>query len=309
MTKNVREKSGVFKNACSRWIATCVDVFEHPVLDKGPYDRRSAWLWMIANAAWKDKTVNHKGRPLELKRGQLIAGRAFLAETWGWSEQNVRTFISLLVANGMLEINQSGGHYANVVSVSNYEAYQSTKENGDQSSNQSLTSVQPEPNQTCTKTTSYTIKDSGETREREEANRLAREAYERGLAIKGGKTAKSARAVQRTKGELDGSAGITLENGKLIVVNGSAATLVSEFPGIDLAAVCNRAAPELMRCNYPTRDDAMAVLRKWAQIAQETAGKPAQKAAEPDFAAMTKGTVRHAKPAPGSVMFPEVHGA
>ena len=126
-------------------------------------------------------------------------------------------------------------------------------------------------------------------------------------SAKGGKTAKSARAQLRTKGELDGSTGITLENGKLSVTNGSSAALASEFPGIDLAAVCNRAAPELMRQNYPTHDDAMAVLRKWAQIAQETASKPTQKAAEPDFAAMTKGTVRHAKPAPGSVMFPEVH--
>lgn len=156
MTKNVREKSGVFKNACSRWIATCVDVFEHPVLDKGPYDRRSAWLWMIANAAWKDKTVNHKGRPLELKRGQLIAGRAFLAETWGWSEKQVRIFIELLADENMIEKGQSNGHYANVVSICNYDAYQSPQEMDSQRKGQSAASAGPEQGQTLTNTTNIT---------------------------------------------------------------------------------------------------------------------------------------------------------
>lgn len=98
------------------------------------------------------------------------------------------------------------------------------------------------------------------------ADELARQAYLDGLAIKAGKTAKSARAIQRTKGELDGSRGITLIDGKLTVVNGSAATLADEFPGIDLTAVCNRAAPDLSKTPYPSYGDAMAVLRKWAQI-------------------------------------------
>lgn len=99
-----------------------------------------------------------------------------------------------------------------------------------------------------------------------EADELARQAYLAGLAIKAGKAAKSARSIQRTKGELDGSRGITLIDGKLTVVNGSAATLAEEFPGIDLTAVCNRAAPDLSKTSYPSYGDAMAVLRKWAQI-------------------------------------------
>lgn len=98
------------------------------------------------------------------------------------------------------------------------------------------------------------------------ADDLHRLAYQRGLAIKGGVTAKSARAKIRTKGELDGSAGIEFADGKLRVFNGSAAALTADFPGIDLASVCDRAGPDLARMHYPTRDDAMAVLRKWARI-------------------------------------------
>lgn len=143
----------------TRWVRTTVEMLDHEIL-QGPYDRRSAWLWLIAHAAWKDKRVSHKGRPLELKRGQVLAGRAFLAETWGWSEQNVRTFIHLLVADGMVILNQSGGHFANVLTICNYDKYQSANDDSqpvDQPEpNQSLTSVQPEPNQTLTIDTSST---------------------------------------------------------------------------------------------------------------------------------------------------------
>lgn len=140
-----------------------------------------------------------------------------------------------------------------------------------------------------------------------EVDRQWAQAYAESERIKAGKTAKSQRAEQRTTGELDGSKGITLTEGKLTLAEGPAAVLAEEFPGVDVASVCNKSAPELMRHRYPTTADAMAVLRKWAQIARETSSKPPPKAAEPNFAEMTKGVVRHAKPAPGSVMLPELH--
>ncbi len=142
---------------CTAWIRTCVDVFDHPTLDSGPYDRRSAWLWMIAKASRLDRRINHKGKPLEIKRGQLLGSRKFLAEKWGWSEQSVRTFLNALTIDGMIEINQSNGHYANVITICNYDAYQSAPKKENQSNNQSLTSAQPEPNQTLTENTKDSI--------------------------------------------------------------------------------------------------------------------------------------------------------
>jgi len=98
------------------------------------------------------------------------------------------------------------------------------------------------------------------------ADELAVQALEAGLRIKGGATAKSARARQRTKGELDGSGGVLFENGKLSVMNGAAAALLMDFPKINLAEVCDRAGPEVSKFSYPSTDDAMAVVRKWARI-------------------------------------------
>jgi hypothetical protein len=146
----------------TRWIRVSVESFEHGVLDKGPYDRRSAWLWLIANAAWRDKRINHKGKPLVLKRGQVLAGRKFLAETWGWGEQMVRSFLLMLHDEHMVETNQSNGHFANVITICNYEKYQTASEKEGQSNNQSATSAQPVSNQTCTSSTSYTNKTSSD---------------------------------------------------------------------------------------------------------------------------------------------------
>lgn len=142
---------------CSAWIRTCVDVFDHPVLDNGPFDRRSAWLWMIAKANRFDNRVSHKGKPLEIKRGQLLAGRAFLADKWGWSEKQVRLFLDLLHAENMIEKGQSNGHYANIITICNYDVYQTApaKKQPEQGpvQGQSAASAGPEQGQTLTVST------------------------------------------------------------------------------------------------------------------------------------------------------------
>lgn len=150
---NVGDLNGENK---TRWFSTSVEIFDHPVLNVGPFDRRSAWQWLIANAAWKTKRVNHKGKMIDLDRGQVLIGRAFLAETWGWSEQTVRTFVKILVAENMLELNQSGGHFANIATICNYDKYQARQPERNQSINQSVTSVQPVSNQTLTRNTNTT---------------------------------------------------------------------------------------------------------------------------------------------------------
>lgn len=250
----------------ARWVRVSVETFDHEILDTGRYDRRSAWLWLITNAAWKERRVNHKGRPITLKRGQLLGARSFLAEKFGWGEQELRTFLKLLVTNAMVEINQSSGHFANVITICNYEKYQSTENTKGQSSNQSLTSVQPVPNQISTKDTSYTNNTPGVSAS---ADEIARQAYLDGLRIKQGSVAKSARAEHRVKGELDGTHGIKFADGKLEVFNGVRSALEQDFPGIDLAAVCDRAGPEVAKFSYPNASEALSVIRKWARITGE----------------------------------------
>ena len=159
--------------SCSRWIAVCVDMFDHDILAKGPFDRRSAWLWLIANAAWKDRRVNHKGKPLELKRGQVLAGRAHLADVWGWGEKQVRNFLDLLQSENMIEKGQSDGHYANVITVCNYDVYQNAGGSENQSKGQSGASAGPERGQTYTSDTNTTREENNNQQHLEPARASA----------------------------------------------------------------------------------------------------------------------------------------
>ncbi len=103
-------------------------MLEHPSL-KGEFDRRSAWLWLIANAAWKDHRTRTRGGIVELKRGQVIGGLEFLAKTWGWSVKRVRTFLGELTDEGMIEKGQANNQYASIITICNYDKYQTREEN------------------------------------------------------------------------------------------------------------------------------------------------------------------------------------
>lgn len=138
------------KTMAARWVRVSVEMLNHPALDHGPFDRRSAWLWLITNAATRDKTVNHKGKPFPLKRGQVLAGRAYLASVWNWSEKQVRLFLELLASENMVEKGQSNGHFANVLTISNYGKYQDVVGKRDQKEGQSAASAGPEQGQTVT---------------------------------------------------------------------------------------------------------------------------------------------------------------
>ena len=42
----------------SGWFRTQRDIFKHPMWEDDPLSKREAWMWLIANAAWKD--TRHK---------------------------------------------------------------------------------------------------------------------------------------------------------------------------------------------------------------------------------------------------------
>jgi hypothetical protein len=141
----------------ARWVRTSTEMYEHDFFGDEPYDQRSAWGWMIAAAAWKKRRVRHKGKMIDLERGQLLAGRDFLAKQFHWGEKKVRNFLDRLAAEKMIEKGQSNGHYANVITICNYDRYQSVDKSEGQSKGQSGASVGPERGQTLTKDTKVTI--------------------------------------------------------------------------------------------------------------------------------------------------------
>jgi uncharacterized protein YdaU (DUF1376 family) len=78
-------------------------------------------------------------------------------------------------------------------------------------------------------------------------------------------------ALARRMGELDGSRGILFHEGKLEIAGDAADALLTDFPGLDLTAICNRASLDVAKLNSPTFEAGMSALRKAAQYALEDA--------------------------------------
>lgn len=130
------------------WYAASRDMLDHPVVgihvpapraSKGrrPIQPFAAWHWMIARANYAST---------RLERGQLVVGREHLALEWQWSEQNVRTFLKNLRAHDMVRSNQITNQKGTLLTICNYDKYQS----GQPETNQQTTINSPEPNQELT---------------------------------------------------------------------------------------------------------------------------------------------------------------
>ena len=95
---------------------------DHPVLQGEPYDRRSAWAWLIEEAKWQDRRCDIAGHIIQLKRGQLSHSTRFMGRAWGWSEARVRRFLTRLKIDAMIDAETDAGRY--LLTIRNYEKYQ-----------------------------------------------------------------------------------------------------------------------------------------------------------------------------------------
>jgi hypothetical protein len=103
------------------------ELVDHPAFD-GPFDERSAWLWLLSEAAWANhrKTVN--GIVLDLVRGELGVSQRYLAECWQWDRSKVRRFLDKLFAKQMIERRMVLGTTRNsaitVIRICNFDHWQ-----------------------------------------------------------------------------------------------------------------------------------------------------------------------------------------
>lgn len=98
-------------------------IFDHPVLSsREPFSRREAWLWIVAEAAWKPRTFRSNGQQIMLARGQLSHSVRFLADKWGWSKSAVARFLDVLQTETMIEKVAGTGQI--IITVCNFDSYQ-----------------------------------------------------------------------------------------------------------------------------------------------------------------------------------------
>lgn len=155
------------QQVAGNWIAVSRDMRDHPVVGmgqpvppadpaRGSYSRYEAWQDLIMEAQYRPFEIRNKGKVITLQRGQLMAARAWLARRWNWTEKTVRGFISRLESEIMAKSEsvqskgQRTGHYSNVLTICNYDIYQTALEllrlSEGQSKVQSRASEGPESN-------------------------------------------------------------------------------------------------------------------------------------------------------------------
>lgn len=104
----------------SGFIALHREAFSHPLLKDA--DRFRAWFWLVAHAAWKPTKHDARGHTIAVDRGQICAGREYLAKEWGWSPSAVERFLKRLETEQMIE--RQAGQMKTVITICNYDKYQ-----------------------------------------------------------------------------------------------------------------------------------------------------------------------------------------
>ena len=132
----------------SGWFSVKRGMLDHPIFHKRP-DRTYIWLWMLDMAAYQDTRQDAGGKPVEVKRGQLLTSYRQIEAATGVGMQVIRTLFKLLSNERSINTDTSNGRL--LITISNYEKYQ-------RGSSQASTAANTEPTQSQhTKETSKQI--------------------------------------------------------------------------------------------------------------------------------------------------------
>ena len=96
---------------------------DNPVFSSSrSFDRRSAWIWLIENACFKDTKQDVLGKTIKVERGYLYCSLSQLVREWSWSEKAVRTFLKRLSNDHMIDMYTGDGKTR--IFIVNYDVYQ-----------------------------------------------------------------------------------------------------------------------------------------------------------------------------------------
>lgn len=100
------------------------------------YSVNEAWRDLLHECRFADGHVMNGGRKMLLKRGELTGAVSWLAHRWNWTPMTVRVFLDKLERDGMIarhvpgasENNKHNGKVTTVITVCNYDKFQTQPE-------------------------------------------------------------------------------------------------------------------------------------------------------------------------------------
>jgi hypothetical protein len=105
-------------------------VFDNPALCGEIFNKVTAWLWLVSEAAWDNRTVRVAQYVINLSRGQLVCSLRYLAKKWDWEYKRVDRFLAKLRNEGMIRTGTEDG--ITVVTIIGYDELQSAERAGQQ---------------------------------------------------------------------------------------------------------------------------------------------------------------------------------
>lgn len=103
----------------------------HPLFAKDKtWDSRSAWIFIIESACYRNTRYNCLGNVVDVERGSFFTTRRELSDAWNWSDRSVRTFLTRLQKEEMITLKTDQGKTQ--IFVMNYDTYQFTSQETDQ---------------------------------------------------------------------------------------------------------------------------------------------------------------------------------
>lgn len=105
------------------------DLWDDTAFRDDEFSQREAWIWMIAEASWKQRTRRIGSQEITLERGQLAGSVRFFAERWKWTPARVFRYFDMLKNRNMIEC--SAGTAATVITICKYDTYQNPIRSGE----------------------------------------------------------------------------------------------------------------------------------------------------------------------------------
>jgi hypothetical protein len=108
------------------WVKIHRALAKHDLWLAEPFTYGQAWVDLVINTNHAPGSFMVKRQRVSLERGQIGWSEITMTERWKWSRGKVRRFLKRLSSDGMIE--QQAGHLTSIITVCNYDSYQSREE-------------------------------------------------------------------------------------------------------------------------------------------------------------------------------------
>lgn len=126
------------------WIKVHRSIMDNWLWQEKTYSRLQAWLEIIMLANHTGKKARLGNEFVYVERGSLITSELKLSSRWGWSKTKVRSFLTMLENDKMIE--KKTDRKKTTITVVNYDIYQDLKTTEEPQKNLQETTEEPQKN-------------------------------------------------------------------------------------------------------------------------------------------------------------------